>query len=192
MFYESKHPLNADYFKCETGVDFSFPSHLHHCFEFLYIINGQMNVQIDDLSYTLAEGSGLLIFPNQIHSLNCTNHSEHILCLFSPKLVSAFTEKNTSKVPTDNLFFPDSFYITQLKYLSGTNINENKILLKGLLYSLCGEFNKTASYHEASVGSNILLHNIFNFIETNYNKNCLLEDLSKHTGYNYAYLSKYL
>ena len=63
--------------------------------------------------------------------------------------------------------------------------------IKGLLYSLCGCFDLTATYREANAGSNMLLYNIFKFIELNYNKNCTLTDLSKNTGYDYAYLSRY-
>ena len=37
----------------------------------------------------------------------------------------------------------------------------------------------------------MLLYKIFKFIELNYNKDCSLSTLSKNTGYDYAYLSRY-
>ncbi|MGN1409781.1 MAG: helix-turn-helix domain-containing protein [Eubacteriales bacterium] len=188
MFYEFKHSLSADYFSIETGVDFEYPAHLHHCFELLCVTEGEMHVEVDELKYDLREGDALMIFSNQIHSMKTSEHSKHILCLFSPKLISAYSEMTASAVPVDNYFRPDRFYIDKLSTFSKKTSN---IELKGLLYSLCGEFDAGATYREANAGSNILLFNIFKFIEQNYNKNCALTNLAKSTGYDYAYLSRY-
>lgn len=188
MFYEFKHPLSANYFKVEVGTDFEFPSHMHHCFEILVVREGCMHVDVDERHYDLHAGDALLFFPNQIHSLHTVEHSRHVLCLFSPNLVSAYNEKTSAKIPVDNLFRPAPFYIKQLEQFSE---DSSTFEIKGLLYSLCGCFDRTANYLEAKGGSNILLYNIFKFIELNYNKNCSLADLSKHTGYDYAYLSRY-
>lgn len=188
MFYEFKHPLSANYFKVEAGTDFEFPSHMHHCFEILVVTEGCMHVEVDELKYDLHAGEALLFFPNQIHSLHTEEHSRHVLCLFSPNLVSAYNEKTSAKIPVDNLFCPDPFYIEQLGKFSENNTTFE---IKGLLYSLCGSFDIGANYRDAKVGSNMLLYNIFKFIELNYNKNCSLADLSKNTGYDYAYLSRY-
>lgn len=188
MFYEFKHSLSADYFTIETGTDFEYPAHLHHCFELLCVTEGEMHVEVDEQKYGLKEGDALMIFSNQIHSMKTNGHSKHVLCLFSPKLISAYSEKTASTVPVDNLFRPVKFYIDRL----ATFNNQTSLIdLKGLLYSLCGEFDATASYREANAGSNILLFNIFKFIEQNYNKNCALTNLAKSTGYDYAYLSRY-
>lgn len=69
MFYEFKHSLSADYFLVEKGENFDYPAHMHHCFEFLCVLDGEMCVEVDDLQYTLGAGDALLIFPNQIHSM---------------------------------------------------------------------------------------------------------------------------
>lgn len=188
MFYEFKHPLSANYFKVEVGTDFEFPSHLHHCYEILAVTEGCMHVEVDEYKYDVKAGEALLFFPNQIHSMYTEEHSSHVLCVFSPNLVSAYNEKASAKIPADNLFRPDPFYIKLLSNFT----EENSVLeIKGLLYSLCGCFDLTATYREANAGSNMLLYNIFKFIELNYNKNCTLTDLSKNTGYDYAYLSRY-
>ena len=188
MFYELRHPLSADYFMHSSGADFSFQSHLHHCFELVWVTAGEMHTDVDDRSYDLRAGDALLIFPNQIHAMQTPEHSEHTLCLFSPKLVSAFTEKTASRVPSDNLFRPDPFYLEAVKAFPE---RPPLIPLKGFLYTVCGCFDEGATYREAAVRSNTLLYTIFRFIEENYSHGCTLYDLSKHTGYDYAYLSRY-
>lgn len=187
MFYELKHPLTADYFRVEVGVDFGYPAHLHHCFELLCVTEGEMHTEVDDIKYKLKAGKALMIFPNQIHSMRTPNHSRHVLCLFSPELVSAYTEKTSSLIPVDNLFGPDGYYID---ILPGFASGHSMIEMKGLLYSLCGSFDAQTSYREADSTSNVLLFNIFKFIEQNYNSDCTLNALAKNTGYEYTYLSR--
>lgn len=188
MFYEFKHSLSADYFLVEKGQNFDYPAHMHHCFEFVCVTAGEMYVEVDDLQYTLGEGDSLLIFPNQIHSMRTLVSSSHILCLFSPKLVNSYTEKTSAQIPVDNLFRPDSFYINKLSEFT----DEHGIFeTKGLLYSLCGSFDAHAVYRASAVGSNILLYDIFKFIEHNFNGECTLAALARSTGYDYSYLSRY-
>lgn len=193
MFYENKHSLSADYFAVEHGTDFEFPAHIHHCFELLCVLEGEMQVTIDRSSYELSAGDAVMIFSNQMHQMNTPVHSKHILVLFSPKLISAYAEKTSGMIPTQSKFRPSAFYIEKLNSVSnGSSLIEQK----GLLYSLCGEFDKCTSYSDASSAevsgsSGTLLYNIFRFIENNYSKSCSLSDLARSTGYDYAYLSRY-
>ncbi len=136
MFYEFTHSLAADYFTVESRSDFEFSAHMHHCFELLCILEGEMNVEIDKLSYDMKAGDAVMIFSNQIHSMKTVGHSVHVLTLFSPKLISAYSEKTSGKVPVNNLFRPNSFYIEKLRTF---NRESPLIDVKGLLYSLCGE-----------------------------------------------------
>ncbi len=189
MFYELKHSLAADYFRVETANDMVFPSHMHHCFELLTVREGEMNVDVDDRQYALQAGDTLMIFPNQIHSLHCQEHSRHVLILFSPKLVSAYTRKIAAKRPTDNHFSPAPFYLDKLEEML---YRQPGILeIKGLLYDFCAAFDTDAEYREAASSTLTLISNIFRFIELHYDGNCTLSDLVKYTGYDYAYLSKY-
>ena len=47
MKYQFEHFKSADYIKKETGVDFSFPAHLHQSFELIIIRSGSMTVEVD-------------------------------------------------------------------------------------------------------------------------------------------------
>jgi len=188
MFYEFKHPIAADYFRMEAGEDFEFPAHLHHCYEILAVTDGRMHVEVDGHPYELGAGEALMFFPNQIHSMYTEGHSRHVLCLFSPNLVSAYNEKVASKIPDDNRFRPEAFYLERLGRLA----EDSPLLeIKGLLYSLCAAFDREASYHSDEGTSRMLLYSIFRFIEENYDQSCTLAALAQSTGYDYAYLSRY-
>lgn len=187
MFYQYNHLGSPDYLKIEKDKNFSFPLHLHQCFEIIIILSGQMKVTVDRKKFVLEKNEALLIFPNQIHELESTK-SEHILCIFSPKLVQAYFTKITNKIPKINKFCPDSYLIGALENL---NVFSSSAEKKGVLYSLCGQFDASAEYVEKNTDSEKLLHKIFSFVEDNFGGECSLSKLSDITGYNYSYLSRH-
>jgi len=188
MFYEFKHPLKANYCREEEGIDFEFPAHMHHCFEILAVTEGQMEVEVDEKVYMPQAGEALFVFPNQIHSMKTPQHSRHVLCLFSTDIVNTYYKKISANVPENALFHPDPFYIEEMKKIPQ---EPGELFIKGLMYTLCAVFDTTAVYKETLPGTNELLYTIFHFIENNYNGFCLLSDLAKNIGYDYAYLSRY-
>lgn len=187
MIYQFNHLGSPDYIKIERGENYCFQPHLHQCFEIIIILSGEMKVSIDYNDFTLRENEALLIFPNQIHSLRSTT-SKHMLCIFSPRLVQAFASKLTDKIPVNNKFSPDSYLITALSNLTIQSMTSEK---KGVLYSLCAQFEKNAEYKPKPSEKEDLLYKIFAFVESNFNKDCSLSTLAQSTGYDYSYLSRY-
>lgn len=187
MFYEFKHFGSGRYFLKEYGENFCFPPHMHLCFEFITILEGQMRVMVDGKEVIVSKGEGLFLFPNQLHSLS-SKKSRHMLCIFSPDLVRAFAAKTENKLPTENRFIPDP-YLTQ--YLERMDTEADVIAKKGFLYSLCANFDANAQYYSRQSGKNGLLSSIFSFVEEHFAEDCTLESLSAKLGYDYAYLSRY-
>ena len=188
MLYQPQHSLHSDYFKTEKGKDFSFPLHLHESFELIAVTDGEMAVTVEKSQYILKSGEAILVFPNQMHSLYTQTNSEHILCIFSPQLVKAYGNIFTNSSPKSNLFIPTPFYLSRLESLGS---NENLLGIKGLLYSLCDEFNASAEYLDRRGDEDELLPKIFKFVEENYKGDCSILDLSAHISYHEVYLSRY-
>ncbi len=186
MFYQFDHLTTPDYIKIETGENFSFPMHLHQCFELIVLTDGEMTVNVDGKDYRLGKGDALLVFPNQLHMLS-SSHSRHILCIFSPKLVQAFTAKTDRYVPENNLFSLDDCLRDLLVKLGDASYIERK----GVLYGICGRFDRNAVYKAKPSDSKSLLNRIFAFVEENFADDCSLTALSEKTGYDYAYLSRF-
>ena len=188
MFYQSQHSFDADGIKIENGMDFNFPAHLHSSFEFITVTEGKMTVTVDKTQYLLRKGDSVLVFPNQVHEFSTPDHSRHTLCIFSTKLVKAYSTLIKEKVPVNNKFAFEQFYIEKMNKLCE---KYSIIQMKGLLYSICGAFDRQAEYKKREEDRVELLSSIFAFVEANYSKNCSLTDLSEHTSYHYVYLSKY-
>jgi AraC-like DNA-binding protein len=189
MFYQSENSLRSDLIKVETGRDFSFPTHLHGSFELVTVTEGVLTVTVDKMQYALTPGKALLIFPNQPHSFYTEAHSHHLVCIFSPQLIRAFGGTFRHKFPESNLFLPDGFYLQKLAELRTQQAGILEV--KGLLYSLCALFDKTAVYRERENTKADLLMRIFAFVEEHFNRDCSLEALSAETAYHGVYLSRY-
>ena len=187
MFYEFKHFGSGDYFLKEYNENFTFPPHMHLCFEFITILSGEMKVTVNGHEELLKEGEGLLIFPNQLHSL-ASAHSRHMLCIFSPDLVSTFAQKVENKLPQSNRFAFDKNLVDALDQMPE---QANILAKKGFLYTLCAKFDDHAVYLPRQSNQKELLSSIFAFVEENYRDACTLSVLSAQLGYDYAYLSRY-
>ena len=187
MFYQNQHFGISEYFCKETGENFSFPSHMHHSFEFIVIFEGKMSVTVAETDYELSSGEGVLIFPEQIHSLK-SEKSKHSLVIFSSDIVNTYSRKYSSKLPVENKINIPDYLISQI-----LDINEASSVIKkkAILYGICSLFDETAEYVEKCVGEQGLLHDIFDFVENNYDKEYTLNALGHTLGYNGAYLSRY-
>ncbi len=186
MFYEFQHFGASEYFFKHHGKSSNFPSHLHQSFELIIVTSGKMQVSIDNKRYSLEKGESILIFPNQVHTIIALD-SRHIVCIFSGELVKAYTSKISNLIPKENLICLDPYLINALD-----NLLDNSSILekKGILYSICAEFDKSCEYTKKLSYDENLMQNIFEFVEKNYRGNCELRDLAEKTGYNYSYLSR--
>lgn len=187
MFYQYQHLGLNEHFCKEYGNNFSYPTHLHHSFEFITVLSGSMEVTVDGKTYNLLKNEAILIFPDQLHSLS-SKKSKHMLCIFSPEFVKSFVNKTSGRIPENCKFLPDPYLINAIDKLDENTTNIEK---KGLLYSICGKLDKQATYIKRTADNEYLLHKIFEFIENNYKNNCSLENLSQSTGFSYSYLSRY-
>ncbi len=187
MFYQYQHFGISEYFHRESGKDFSFPMHIHHSFEFITILEGCMTVSVGNDRYELKKGEGVLIFPEQLHSLESTD-SEHLLFIFSPDIISAFYSKHSSELPICSKIKLPPYLLSQIAEVDEYS---SVIKMKGTLYSLCALLDENTEYVKRKTLENGLLREIFDFVENNFEKCCTLDDLSKEIGYNRSYLSRY-
>lgn len=187
MFYQDQHFGIAEYFCKETGEDFSFPAHMHHSFEFITVLEGCMTVEVDGQRYDLTKEEGLLIFPEQIHSLEST-HSKHLLVIFSPDIVSAYYAQHAAHLP----YNPKIPVPSQLaEQIHGLNEHSSILRKKACLYAVCAALDESSQYQKQKSTENGLLHTVFDFVEKHYDADCTLKKLSEAIGYNSSYLSRY-
>ncbi len=190
MFYESKHGIGSDYFTIERNCNFSFPLHMHRCYEIILILEGAMEVRIEKAAHTVQTGDMILILPNQLHSLEAGEGCRHILCIFSPELVAGVSDAFTKhSMTTPCIRQTKQAYRDLFLHASET---DNPAAVKGLLYLLCGLFYDRIDFSAEApcAGNTTLLHRIFRYIEENIDKSCSLREMAGKFRYDYSYLSR--
>ena len=186
MFYQLEHIGAAGSLKREEGENFSYPTHLHQCFELILLKEGEMTVDVDGAVYRMEKGSALFIFPNQIHSMT-SHQSRHTLFIFSQDTVRAFYSDKAGTVPVSGLFFPSEVCLALLDTLS-----EKSTLLerKGALYTVSAEFDRGAEYTAAAPDRENILSRVLSYVEEHFKEPLTVEDVARSIHYNGEYLAR--
>lgn len=185
MFYELSHISSTDYFKKIYCKNFSFPPHMHNCFELVVNLEGETQITVDKKDFSLKKDEAVLVFPHQLHSF-AYSESRILICIFSPKLVSAYYKSRSALIPENNKFSLPMGIIKAFDEYDGCG---NSLFEKGMLYLVCDEFNKDACYCQNTDKS--LLEKIFLFVNENSAGDCSLKNIAGGVGYNPSYVSRF-
>lgn len=187
MHWYANYPETETFFSCMYNVDFSYPSHLHGCFEVSFCIKGTVTVILSEKSYTISAGQGILIPPNTVHSYESPHSSAYYTILFSRNLLPDFAAYFSRKQPTRYIFdFEPSFKKQLVDFYTK---NQTLFGVKSILYSAANTFLQKNSFVKKEK-SDDLTTQIISYIQENLHEQITLQDLSNHLGYNYYYVSK--
>ena len=76
-----------------------FPPMFHSHLELIYVISGEISMNIDGHSHVLKEGELSVLFPYVVHSYENSPDAEIYMMLFEPRLVGVFEEELGSQKP---------------------------------------------------------------------------------------------
>ncbi len=190
FFYELKHDIGADYFTVEEDRDFSFPMHMHRCYEIILLGEGAMKVRIEQAEYAIGAGDMILIKPNRMHSLETVGTSRHKLCIFSPELIAAVSPQ----IKKHPLSSPVVRAVPSLYRELFDGIDESATVggIKGFLYCVCDLFYKQLDLtrEDVSSGKDHLIRDVLRYVEKNIHAPCSLVSVADALGYSDSYLSR--
>jgi len=188
ILYEKNRFGLENSFSVGISKNLNFGHHIHRCFEFVYVSEGEALVEIDTQKKLIKQGDAALIMPYQVHSYNTQISSELVLIIFSPNLVGEFSTFIENRFPASNFF-----HINDFNY--GKVLENNNIFnIKSILYNICGIFFENVRFEEKKEKLKArldLMHDILLYIEESFQKECSLKDLARHLGYDYSYLSRF-
>lgn len=184
MLFETKHSARADFCRIDPPCRTSgFPLHLHEVLECYLITRGQVRVTVDDATYLLGEGEGVLVFPYQRHSYEAIGEAENLCCLFSADFAPAYTKDKGKLLPADHRF---RFSAARLPERDGY------LASKAFVYDLLSTFDEGRVYVPRKMdGHSALISQILIYLSENLAGDCSLHGVAKYVGYEYTYLSKY-
>ena len=187
MFYQLHHMASSEYFMREEGDNFSYPPHLHQGFELVIVTDGEMNVRVNHVDHALGKNEAILVFPNELHELH-SEHSHHVLFIFSEKLIRAFSVKYADRIPKNRVLRLSEYAYNSLLLL---NTESTSVELKGALYSFAALVEKSGEFVPSFTQKDDLIRKIFAYVDDNYLKSCTLNELATALGYDNAYISRY-
>ena len=129
--YESERSLPSDYVYNQRDVNLTFADHMHTSFEFLCVYEGEIDLAVDGMTYTVSAGRAALILPNRVHSYRTKGFSRSYLCVFSVSYAYNFYLKTREKRALSPVFpFSDQAAVDVL--LS----QKDEYLLKSVFYKI--------------------------------------------------------
>lgn len=183
-------------FQFFTSINNSFAAHLHRQIELIVVLEGTMTVCVDHTQYSLSVNEGIIIFPNQLHSLYTEKQSEILLCIFEKEVCHSYKnifQIGHPSIPTFTLSQNSPHSDVAVNGLlslipdspSSLSLSEGYLTL--LLASILEHITLTTepTYPDLELEQNLLL-----YIEAHYTEDLSLEILSKEFGVSRFRLSR--
>ena len=187
MHWYANYPQSETFFSAMHNIDFSYPSHLHGCFEVSFCVRGEVTIAVAGQSESITAGKGILIPPNTIHSYQTNCKSDYYTILFSCRLLSDISALFSRKHPMRYTF---SFKDKLIEHLLGFYSDQSLFGAKSVLYLMAEAFIKENRFIVKEKVDDDLTIKIISYIQENLCEQLTLSDLSNYLGYNYYYISK--
>lgn len=183
VFFEKHGLTDSTMFVHHELTDFKFPLHFHPAYEWIMVIEGSIDVTLDDDNYTVDAGEAIFVHSNQLHSISTPEASRIDILLFSSQLISDFDKAYKSRIADQP--------VIKVNLIPETEDLTSTYSQKGYLYTLIGQLIKSTGFtvQETSAKTN-LLYQLLLYVDAHYHQHCTLKHASTEIGYDYPYLSK--
>ena len=171
--------------------NFHFVAHLHRSFELIMVLHGSVTMTVEHQTFTLCDGDLALILPNQVHSFETPESSTVLVSVFALEYVPFLTKATRGKGCLSNLFRMDAADEEFLKRkLMQDHLTREQ--LSAYLSLAAAEFLAQATLVPIaqSEKSNLLFHQMLEYVSSHYRENISLEEMAKALGYESHYLSR--
>lgn len=171
--------------------NFSFVPHLHKDFEFVYVLEGTLDVCLRARTETAAAGDLALIFPNEIHAYATPERSRSLVCVFSGDYVGAFVREVAGKQGERSVFqtTPGLRGFLEECYL-GPNAAD-KFSLKASFYAICAQYLRQIPLAAGAGRHDSLLCQLLAYVEERFRDDISLGSAAAAIGYSPNYLSRF-
>ena len=195
MYHEIINYATKNYPFLIEHTDVKYIPHFHDETELVYVLNGRLNVTLENKSFTANVGDICIITPKLIHNLySFEPNKTFVMKLFpvidlsniqlSQNIISPGSEnykilkKHITNIMTENIN-------KTLGYELSVNISAEKIylsIIRNMKYTLLGDSTKIKLATKS-----VFLNDVTSFLEQHYAEDFSLEDVAKHLNYTKSY-----
>lgn len=205
-------------YSCCKDYEYFVPAHWHDSMEVLYILDGDLNINIEQMSYSLNAGEFIIIDSNMIHSTYCKTYS-HSLIIQIPYLFlkthipdidymhfettssvpgNPLSEQVTPTVPPDTLI-TDTIrnILNQLTDLWYTKPEGYRLkyysYIFDLLYIMMQHFKVDITQNEYHQSEKYMerLTSVMSYVKQHYQEDISLQDITEYLALNPSYFARF-
>ncbi len=177
-------------------ADASYIRHSHSMYELIYLLDGMIELYVQDEQYTLHPGDMALIPGNQVHGFYTPDHSHSFIGAFHSDEIPEFqrlAERHhllSPYIPSceETQDFPDLFR----KILMYSTAKDSLLISVGYLHILLGRLVPLLRFENNLPDSSALslANQAILYIGDNIEKNITLESVAEHLNISKFYLSR--
>ncbi len=189
LFHQTHNSLGNYTYNAFFYDDCQWNYHFHKNYELIYVLEGMVELTLNDRVFSLEADTFALILPNAFHAYGTPEHSRVWIGVFSGDFVGEFAKLTEGKYTQDPRFHCKG---STRNYLIENLVNrepEDLLLLKATLYAVCREFHKHAILCNADRDREFI-YKIITHVSEHFRDDLTLTDLSALFGYEYHYISR--
>ena len=187
---------DAPKFRVCRCVDMTFIPHMHHQYEFIYMLQGEMETTVEDETCVLHPGDMALSLSNKIHRYRSPEASLSCMVIFEPEQTASFANL-MKKRDFASPFFHDPAHKEELDQIAWALLREaeqtgrepDPLVLKGYMTVFLGRIYQSAAFVPRS-NSSSTLQMVLEYITAHFTEPLSLDTLAEDLNFSKYYLSR--
>ena len=190
LIYEKNHSGNE---LCRKiyAKDLTYHAHLHHSFEFVFCLEGEIAVTVGGIPYLLQKNQGALAPSNVIHSYKTENTSELYVLQAGKNLLRDVSDLFLQQQPERYTFTIDPA-LRQLILEYFVAPDRTVFGAKAILYRTFDIFLHNNAFSPSESTDSDVAVRLLEYIQDHFQDPITLKTAAQHIDYDYFYVSKLL
>lgn len=171
--------------------DFSSETHVHSCYEMLFVFSGEGSFIIEDSEYLVRENSFFVIPPGKYHVMKINNGCDYNRCVinFAPEIIASFLGKKISfhQIADDKI---RSLLEKTEEYVEKYNQDAINVLLSAIINEIliCATYDEGENNNERQ-DVPLLVKKAIEYVKANLNLSLSAESIAEALFVSKAHLS---
>lgn len=192
--YQQDNSIYHRHQRIEHYIDFHFNPHLHRDYEFILVLDGEVELGVQGRHEQIKAGQMALILSNQVHFTSTPKHSRCIVVNFSAGYVGSFAHIISGKEGTHSVFDVQAslfhYLVDTYRHVSYPD-TVGPLVIKATCYAVCEAFLSSVPLIETKQMDDSILHSLLSYVEENFLENISMTTAAQFLGYGANYLSRY-
>lgn len=171
--------------------DTIWENHFHKNLELIYIIEGNLNCTLNNVTYKMTAGDFGLCLPYDIHSYVPEKGCEYWILVFSGDFVHSFSKEIVGKVGDGFVFRLKKPVETYVKAQLIYNNAHTEYTLKSCLYAICEAYLSAVPLIPKDTEKAEIIVRIADYVFEKHTTRISLKDIATAFGYDYNYMSRH-